>query len=568
MFRSNYGHNSNRQTAKSNPLFENYAHPSRNNRSAIRSSALSTISNYRASESTHRPATTSSFNLLQPDSRFALTLTDVRRDESQYGSSTRAQSARRAKVVKRSGDWENLAVESNRKDDPTRQENSSNNRKVWQWRGRTIAFGGKNSNAFHSGSIVKPQTCPALNVPKGRWGGSVGKSPRSNESKNTKNVNSLQNNPEMSKAKISKTEKEPKRRLENHSQKNRVAVEKPKSEVVKKQQPKKTEPADQKDIAKLQSPEKMVFVIPDSSKNVKTMKESQQKPDIIAKGSVRKSENSIPAKTQASKSVLSNTIATSTPSKSGFQTKKKKKKKKRIGRVSFTMKSPDVKIFQPVDQKDKDKLWHSHEDSIRNRIQLRQEKFEEKLAVKKKVDEENRKLDEAKKEKQKDEKEAKKRAREQKLERKKRRERIKKEKERLLLKRKMEQQEKKELRRHQRQAKKAQKKIENNLLKKFGLHVSEVEDDDEDDAIHDKICELEAELQILKGKAIENAKAKNQLKMAGRSGRVVGKGGAWRNGRDKNVIDFHNSIQLPNDMISTLTLKQRQEMKKYKYSFE
>ena len=26
---------------------------------------------------------------LQPDSRFALTLTDVRRDESQYGSSTR-----------------------------------------------------------------------------------------------------------------------------------------------------------------------------------------------------------------------------------------------------------------------------------------------------------------------------------------------------------------------------------------------------------------------------------------------------------------------------------------------
>ena len=384
MFRSNYGHNSNRQTAKSNPLFENYAHPSRNNRSAIRSSALSTISNYRASESTHRPATTSSFNVLQPDSRFALTLTDVRRDESQYGSSTRAQSARRAKVVKRSGDWENLAVESNRKDDPARQENSSNNRKVWQWRGRTIAFGGKNSNAFHSGSIVKPQTCPALNVPKGRWGGSVGKSPRSNESKNTKNVDSLQNNPEMSKAKISKTEKEPKRRLENHSQKNRVAVEKPKSEVVKKQQPKKTEPADQKDIAKLQSPEKMVFVIPDSSKNVKTMEQIQQKPDIIAKGSVAKSENSIPAKTQASKSVLSNTIATSTPSKSGFQSKKKKKKKKRIGRVSFTMKSPDVKIFQPVDQKDKDKLWHSHEDSIRNRIQLRQEKFEEKLAVKKK----------------------------------------------------------------------------------------------------------------------------------------------------------------------------------------
>ena len=63
------------------------------------------------------------------------------------------------------------------------------------------------------------------------------------------------------------------------------------------------------------------------------------------------------------------------------------------------MKSPDVKIFQPVDQKDKDKLWHSHEDSIRNRIQLRQEKFEEKLG-KKKVDEENRKLDEAKKEKE------------------------------------------------------------------------------------------------------------------------------------------------------------------------
>ena len=78
---------------------------------------------------------------------------------------------------------------------------------------------------------------------------------------------------------------------------------------------------------------------------------------------------------------------------------RKKEKKKRIGRVSFTMKSPDVKIFQPVDQKDKEKLWHSHEDSIRNRIQLRQEKFEEKLAVKKQVEEANRKSDEAKEQK-------------------------------------------------------------------------------------------------------------------------------------------------------------------------
>ena len=60
-------------------------------------------------------------------------------------------------------------------------------------------------------------------------------------------------------------------------------------------------------------------------------------------------------------------------------------------------------------------------------------------------------------------------------------------------------------------------------------------------------------------KAIEKARVKNQLKMAGRSGRVVGKGGVWRNGRDKNVIDFHNSVQLPNDMISTLTLRQRQK---------
>ena len=67
---------------------------------------------------------------------------------------------------------------------------------------------------------------------------------------------------------------------------------------------------------------------------------------------------------------------------------------------------------------------------------------------------------------------------------------------------------KKELRKHQRQAKKAQKKIENNLLKKFGLHVSEVEDEEEDDAIHDQISELEAELQMLKDKAVEKAKAK------------------------------------------------------------
>ena len=87
-------------------LFENYAYPGRNNHSAIRSSALSTISNYRSSKNVHRPATTSSFSVLQPDNRFALTLSDVRRDESQYGSTTRVQSARRAKVVKRSGDWE------------------------------------------------------------------------------------------------------------------------------------------------------------------------------------------------------------------------------------------------------------------------------------------------------------------------------------------------------------------------------------------------------------------------------------------------------------------------------
>ena len=57
------------------------------------------------------------------------------------------------------------------------------------------------------------------------------------------------------------------------------------------------------------------------------------------------------------------------------------------------------KFFNLWIKKTKIKLWHSHEDSIRNRIQLRQEKFEEKLAVKKKVDEENRKSDEAKKEK-------------------------------------------------------------------------------------------------------------------------------------------------------------------------
>ena len=71
-------------------------------------------------------------------------------------------------------------------------------------------------------------------------------------------------------------------------------------EVVKKQQLKKTEPADQKDIAKLQSPEKMVLSSQIPAKMLDNGKEST-KPDIIAKGSVAKSENSIPAKTQASK---------------------------------------------------------------------------------------------------------------------------------------------------------------------------------------------------------------------------------------------------------------------------
>ena len=134
---------------------------------------------------------------------------------------------------------------------------------------------GKNSNAFHSGSVVKPQACPAINVPKGRWGGSVGKSPRSNESKSNKKVDALKNNQDKTELSVSEIEKEPKKKLGNDSQKNYVAVETPKSRVIKKNQQTKTEPTDQKDIAKLQSPEKMVFVIPESSKNVK---ESQKDP--------------------------------------------------------------------------------------------------------------------------------------------------------------------------------------------------------------------------------------------------------------------------------------------------
>ena len=68
--------------------------------------------------------------------------------------------------MKRSGDWENLAVEKVIvKMIPHARKTQAIIVKVWQWRGRTIAFGGKNSNAFHSGSIVKPQTCPALPCP-------------------------------------------------------------------------------------------------------------------------------------------------------------------------------------------------------------------------------------------------------------------------------------------------------------------------------------------------------------------------------------------------------------------
>ena len=304
----------------------------------------------------------------------------------------------------------------------------------------------------------------------------------------------------------------------------------------------------------------MVFVIPESSK-------SKSKKDVpkLEKTSSPTMKNN---KSSSMKSGFSNTIATSTPTKTLLK-KKKKKKKKRMGRVSFTMNSPDVKIFQPVDQKDKEKLWHSHEDSIRNRIQLRQEKFEEKLAVKQQKEIIEEKKVEEIKTKEEQLKEAKRLKKERKEKKRKERERIRKEKERLILKRKMEQQEKKELRKHQKQAKKAQKKIEHNLLKKFNLHVDEVEDDD-DDAIHDKINELELELENLKAKAVEKAREKHQKKMALRTGRTVGKGNNWKKGRKQNVVDFNDpkTIALPSDMIGSLTLKQRHEMKKHTYSFD
>ena len=129
--------------------------------------------------------------------------------------------------------------------------------------------------------------------------------------------------------------------------------------------------------------------------------------------------------------------------------------------------------------------------------------------------------------------------------------------------------EKKELTKIQKQAAKAKKKIEKNMMQKFGLRVDEVKDKDGDDeAIHDKIAELEAELTQLKAKAIDDARVKVKKNMAGRTGRVVGKGTTWKKGQKQNVVDFHNSIKLPQDMIAGLSLQQLKKMKKHTYSFE
>ena len=135
-----------------NPLFENYKASNNNGStmtrrghtsySTLRTSALSSISNnnnidqYQEYDYT-RPFT-SSFLKPQHDGRFALTLSDIRRDENSYGSTTRAESARRAKVIKRHGEWENLATTNNDKtysnnvnSSSTKPAGSSNNRKAY-----------------------------------------------------------------------------------------------------------------------------------------------------------------------------------------------------------------------------------------------------------------------------------------------------------------------------------------------------------------------------------------------------------------------------------------------------
>jgi hypothetical protein len=583
-----YNNRSSRSVGK-NPLFENYKASNgstitrrgpNTSYSTLRTSALSSISSnnidqYQLYNNT-RPYT-SSFLKPQHDGRFALTLSDVSRDENSYGSTTRAESARRAKVVKRHGEWENLAITTNDKiysnnanNVSTKPTGSSNNRKVWQWRGRTIAFGGKKSEAFHSGSVYNPVaptrttvvTTTTLNVPKGRWGGSVGKSPRLNgenvcKQEIEKNKKSLV--PETSDDKPGKS-KHNGTAVKKQQQQNDVKKNEEKQNNSTNNTKKNKKNANNATVKKIvESPNKMVFVIPESSKTNNKMK-NQQAP-ILEK-------SSSPTFKKAEKSGLSNTIATSTPSKTLLKKNNGRKNKKKR-RARFSIDSPEVKMYQPPDEKDKEILWHSHEDSIRNRIQLKQEKFEEKLAAKQKI-EENIKEQNIELQTKKEKKQEAKRLKEKRKEReKKRRKKIRDEKEKERLRNKMKLKEKKELTKIQKQAAKAKKKIEKNMMQKFGLRVDEVKDkNDDDEAIHDKIAELEAELTQLKAKAIDDARVKLKKNMAGRTGRVVGKGTTWKKGQKQNVVDFHNSIKLPQDMIAGLSLQQLKKMKKHTYSFE
>ena len=526
-----------------------------------------------------------------PKLNYGITLQDLNKDylgrdtrvERDYGSF----SSRRYKAS--TSDWTQVAGPASSDNDRTNVASTAKgSKKVWQWRGRTITFGGSSrKNATASKFNEGPAMPGAPRVtPRGRWGGKVGSVKPENQNQEaqdegreeTKNDDALDkilsSGPDQAVAPPSASDPKP---IETAKHAIKTASSSRPLDEAKAQK-------------KAPHTEKMIFVLNPDSAVAPGPPAKAERPS--GGGQSTKATNAKKNKRQIAREKDANAVANlpsspapapaSSPKASAGSNlnssmaigRKEKKKKKKRARVSFTVNSPDVKIFEPVKEEDRTKLWHSHEDSIRNRMQLKLEKHENKTKVRKEK-EENAKTQLVAKEKETEDiiiEKKKKRERKAAAKEKRRleRERVKKEREKELLRRRIEQAEKRELRKVQKRAAKAETLIEKNLKKKLGLHVDEVSGDENDSSLHNRIADLERELSSLKQSAVKKAKkefkAKEYLR---RNKTAVGNGKVhWRRGQSVNVVEFHKDIQLPDDLRGSLTLKDMKEMKKHTYSFE
>ena len=550
-----------------------------------------------------------------PSLCYGITLQDLNRDGYLLDARVEHQSYGNGSWSSRNqSEWKPL---HNTSGDPARNssvendENNKNRKNVWQWRGRTIAFGGKTSSlginqrqskSIQSHTCSKNGNISQMVTPRGRWGGSVGEKIKDNSNQHAakdKNDDGKKNETNASKdnGEGEGTIKFYMNKPDNgdHSIPTFETTEKrvnhPTATSSESKHGKKTSEFSQDITAgvinqmprKKQGEETMIFVMSprastataaSTNSTIEQPQKNQDKVKIPAPPSPSsKVFIAMPSPPPIVKSTSPKRVQSSTLSALGGGGLKKQKKKKRT-KVSFSVDSPEVNIFEPVKPEDRKELWHSHEDSIRNRLELKLERAEHK---KNEILKEN-KAREADIQNEEDAKDAKMKSKALRKKRKaeaaeKKRlevQRIKLAKEKELVRRKMEQAEKREKRKIQKQVSKAEAAIETNMKKKFGLHVEEVQSK-EDTEMHDRIQNLENELKALKCAAVKRAQEKNahlHVNPGRRSGKPAAGSHNWRRGAPVPVMKFHERVQLPFDIRNTLTLQDRKEMKKHTYSFD